>query len=322
MSTSLPTITGSGELNARGLEVRAGGNTLLHGLDLRLYPGELCALIGPSGAGKSTLIRVLLGLRRPAAGSVTLADQPVGALGPVGYVPQEDALHGSLTVRQTLTFAAQLRLHAEPSLQERRIQEVVAQVGLHERLDVRVARLSGGQKKRVSVALELLQEPGLLILDEPTSGLDPGLEARLMELFAQVAAGGRVVMVATHAMQSLDRCHALAVLVAGRIAWFGPPAASLEWFRATSYADIFRQLPLRTPEAWDRAFRSSPARQNFVNRPRPVLATPSPAAAAIAGAPAPVNGPRPEPPVPPTPPDLRTQLEELKAARRQQRAPE
>ena len=275
-----PRSSTSGPLLARGVEVRIGTRTILHSMDFLLHPGELCGLIGPSGAGKSTLIKVLLGLRRPAAGRVTLGGQGVGSQGPVGYVPQDDAVHRGLTVRQALTFAARLRLYrVDAQAQSQRVAQVAGQVGLGERMDVRIRSLSGGQRKRVSVALELLTQPALLILDEPTSGLDPGLEARMMALFSQVArgadagTGGRVVMVATHAMQSLERCQALAVLVQGRLAYFGPPDRALGYFKAERMADIFRRLDLRKPPVWAKVWARSPIRTEFMGRPAPALGT-------------------------------------------------
>ncbi|MFT5683896.1 MAG: ABC-type multidrug transport system ATPase subunit [Myxococcota bacterium] len=288
-------------LEARGLGVQIGSTTILQEISLLLHPGELCALIGPSGAGKSTLIKVLLGLRNPSEGSVTVNGGPITAAGPVGYVPQDDALHRSLTVRQSLTFSARLRLHElDEASQQVRIGEVCEQVGLEERLDVRIRALSGGQRKRVSVALELLSQPGLLILDEPTSGLDPGLEAKMMGLFAEVAGGGRVVMVATHAMQSLSRCDVLAVLVRGRLAWLGRPADALSWFEVDRFAGIFDQLPRHAPPVWARRWMGSPQCRSFAARSAPTLRTLAPAS-------------EPTKETPPAAPDLKAQLEALKS---------
>ena len=262
----------SGLLEARNLGVQIGSTTILQEISLRLHPGELCALIGPSGAGKSTLIKVLLGLRSPSSGEVSIAGGPIEAAGPVGYVPQDDALHRGLTVRQSLSFAARLRLHTiGEDEQQARIDAVCGQVGLAERMDVRIRSLSGGQRKRVSVALELLSQPGLLILDEPTSGLDPGLEAKMMALFGEVASGGRVVMVATHAMQSLSRCHVLAVLVRGRLAWLGTPADALAWFEVDRFSGIFDVLPRHAPPVWARRWMGSAQCRQFAARTAPAI---------------------------------------------------
>jgi len=181
----------TGPLCVENVGVTLGGNRILHGIDLTLHPGEMCALIGPSGVGKRTLIRALLGLREPEDGLVRVGSTPVAEVGPVGYVPQDDALHRGLTVRRELAYTAELRM-PETSVDERdaRIAEVLDQVGLADRTDVLIRRLSGGQRKRVAVALELLTGPPLVILDEPTSGLDPGLEARTMTLLSRGSYAG------------------------------------------------------------------------------------------------------------------------------------
>ncbi len=262
-------------LAVRRIYVSAGAIAILQGIEFHLRPGELCALIGPSGAGKSTLIKALLGLRNPDQGHIRLGGRPVQTSGPVGYVPQEDTLHQSLTIREALTYAARLRL---PRLDERRrgrrIVSICGKLDLGERLDVRIKRLSGGQKKRVSVALELLTEPPVLILDEPTSGLDPGLEARMMELFTKVAATGRIVLVATHAMQSLTKCDGLLVIVAGRVAYFGHPGDAQDYFQVKTFAGIFDRLKTRTPAAWQQAYDSSELRAAFRNRRQPAVKSP------------------------------------------------
>ena len=265
-----------GPLRVKNVGVSAGGNRILEMVDLTLHPGEMCALIGPSGAGKSTLIKALLGLRDPDEGSVTMGRVPVTEVGPVGYVPQDDVLHRGLTVQRELAYAAELRM-PETSAEERqsRIAEVLDQVGLSDRSGVRIRRLSGGQRKRVSVALELLTGPPLLILDEPTSGLDPGLEARTMTLLSQVAETGRIVLVATHAMESLEMAEALCVLVGGRVAFFGPPRMALSYFRVDRYAELFRQLEKQSPSAWHLTASSDPDQRTFLNRPGPAVPSPS-----------------------------------------------
>jgi len=265
-----------GPLRVENVGVSAGGTRILNMVELTLHPGEMCALIGPSGAGKSTLIRALLGLRDPDEGSVRMGSLPVAELGPAGYVPQDDALHRALTVRRELSYAAELRM-PETSAEERqsRITEVLDQVDLGDRSEVRIRRLSGGQRKRVSVALELLTGPPMLILDEPTSGLDPGLEARTMTLLAQVAKTGRIVLVATHAMESIERADALCVLVGGYVAFFGPPRKALSYFRVDRYADLFRQLGKQSPSAWRLTASADPDQRIFLRRPGPTPHSPA-----------------------------------------------
>ncbi len=197
---------------------------------------------------------------------------PVVELGPVGYVPQDDALHRGLTVRRELAYAAELRM-PEASAEERqaRIAEVLDQVDLGDRVGVRIRRLSGGQRKRVSLALELLTSPPLLILDEPTSGLDPGLEVRTMTLLSQVAGTGRIVLVATHAMESIERAEALCVLVGGYVAFFGPPRMALSYFRVDRYAELFQQLEKQSPSSWGLTANADPDQRAFLRRPGPAL---------------------------------------------------
>ena len=265
-----------GPLRVENVGVSRGGNRILNMVDMTLHPGEMCALIGPSGAGKSTLIRVLLGLWDPDEGSVKMGSLSTDELSQVGYVPQDDALHRGLTVQKELAAAAELRM-PRSSAEERqaRVAEVLDQVGLGDRSRLRIRKLSGGQRKRVSVALELLTSPPLLILDEPTSGLDPGLEARTMEIFSNVAATGRIVLVATHAMESIEKADALCVLVGGHVAFFGPPREALSFFRVERYAGLFHQLEKQSPSAWHLTAGADPDQRRFLQRLGPSPRSPS-----------------------------------------------
>jgi len=263
-------------LHIDGLTVRAGGHTLLDDLRLVVHPGELCALLGPSGAGKSTLMKAILGVRSPSSGTVRLGERGVSDAGPIGYVPQDDALHRVLTVDKALDYAAQLRLPGlDADARYARITEVLGRVDLLQRRTVRVGRLSGGQRKRVSVAMELLTAPPVLVLDEPTSGLDPGMEARTMDLFADLAREGRVVVVSTHAMASIDRCHVVVVLVAGKLAYAGPPDGCPEWFGAADMNGIFPAIAKRAPLVWAKSWLQAPGSRTALTRPAPTPGTPA-----------------------------------------------
>ena len=270
-TTSLPL----GPLLVENVDVSAGGTRILRMVDLTLHPGEMCALIGPSGAGKSTLIRALLGLRDPDQGSVTMGRLQVAKLGPVGYVPQDDVLHRGLTVHRGLSYAAELRMPGMRA-EERQspIAEVLDQVDLGDRAGIRIRLLSGGERKRVSVTLELLTSPPLLILDEPTSGLDPGLEARMMTLLSQIAGTGRIVLVATHAMENIERADVLCVLVGGCVAFYGPPREALSYFRVDRYAELFTQLEKQSPSTWRLTAAADLDQQTFLRRPGPGLRSP------------------------------------------------
>lgn len=294
-----------GSLRLDGLTVRAGGRTLLDAIELVVHPGELCALVGPSGAGKSTLMKSVLGLRSPSDGRVRLGEGGVSSAGPLGYVPQDDALHGVLTVRKSLDYTARLRL---PELSEEdrmaRIEETVRRVGLSERLDLRIGKLSGGQRKRVSVAMELLTAPPVLVLDEPTSGLDPGMEAHTMGLFAELAHEGRIVIVATHAMASMHLCDVVVVLVAGRLAYAGAPEGCPEWFGAADMNGIFPAIDRRAPPVWARSWQQSEGHRQALTRPRP----------SATRRPTPASEPEPECKSPPSPASERPSAEEQLAA--------
>ncbi|WP_188113435.1 FHA domain-containing protein [Nocardioides humilatus] len=245
-------------LYADGLTtVLPGGKQLLQNASFQLKPSSLTAVIGPSGAGKSTLLRALTGLRPATHGRVIWQGHDLYAnydqlRFQIGLVPQQDIQHPQLKVRQALRFAAQLRLPPDTTRQEQeaRVLQVAEQLQLTSRLDNRIGtQLSGGQKKRVSIATELLTAPPLLFLDEPTSGLDPGLDLEVMKQLRMLADGGRVVMVVTHSVLALDVCDNVMVLApGGRIAYFGPPSGVLAHFRRPSYPEVFDLLD--DPNLW------------------------------------------------------------------------
>ncbi len=210
-------------------------------------PGTLTAVIGPSGAGKSTLSNLVAGINTPTSGVVSFGGHNVHAeyaalRHRIGLVPQDDVLHRQLTVRQALSYAAELRLPHDTTPEERSkvIDSVIAELGLTKHAETRVDNLSGGQRKRASVALELLTSPSLLLLDEPTSGLDPALDRQVMVMLRQLADHGRVVLVVTHSLTYLNMCdHVLLLAPGGKTAYYGPPAGVVEVCGTTDWADIF-----------------------------------------------------------------------------------
>jgi ABC transport system ATP-binding/permease protein len=233
-------------LQAHAIEVEAGAKTLLQPTTLRLDEGELVAIIGPSGSGKSTLLKALGGIRPTSAGAVLMRGDDIGLRqADVGYVPQDDTLHHRLSIHEALSFAAQLRLPEGHSKDEREaaIASVLEQVELADIPDRRIGNLSGGQRKRAAVALELISKPELLLLDEPTTGLDPGLERRLMELSRELADKGQSVLLVTHATQSLDLCDRVAIMApGGRLAYLGPPAGAPEAFGVGLIDEVYAKL--------------------------------------------------------------------------------
>ncbi|WP_433343037.1 FHA domain-containing protein [Streptomyces sp. CA-253872] len=240
----------SGEVSftARHLTVEVdGGKQILKDVSFGVPEKSLVAVIGPSGSGKSTLLKALTGYRPADQGTVLydqrdLYKQFAELRQRIGLVPQDDILHKELTVRRALRYAAKLRFPADTSEQERqdRITEVLRELKLDIHQDKKVTSLSGGQRKRVSVALELLTKPSLIFLDEPTSGLDPGMDRDVMQLLRGLADDGRTVLVVTHSVAELSLCDKLLVMApGGSVAYFGPPAEALNFFGYTSWADVF-----------------------------------------------------------------------------------
>ena len=259
--------TTAGELVARDLtfsvSVKHGRLTLLDGISFALPGNELLAVVGPSGAGKSTLLKALTGEQKAQKGQVLFNGMDVYEhyevlRNMIGVVPQNDVIHADLTVRQTLQYAAELRFAKDVSKKERaeRIAEVLEDLDLTEHVSKRVKKLSGGQRKRVSTAIELLTKPGLLFLDEPTSGLDPQLDRDVMELLARLAHGmrgsdsGRTVMVVTHNENHIDRADKVLILAAGgKPVYFGPPRDVIPYFEQR-LAEIYQggRLITRAPQ--------------------------------------------------------------------------
>jgi ABC transport system ATP-binding/permease protein len=265
--------TGDISLSARELTVRLSSGKVL--LDHMSFPlGERCLLgvIGPSGAGKSTLLGALTGTAPATEGQVLydgrdLYESYAELRHRIGLVPQENILHTQLTVRRALQFAAQLRFPRDTSKQERkrRIDEVLAELSLTAHADTRTSALSGGQQKRVNVALELLTKPSLLFLDEPTSGLDPGLDKSVMEQMAKLAHDGRTVIVVTHSVANLNLCDRLLVLVpGGKVAFFGPPADGLRYFGKSDWAEVFQAFETQPGRDWAAEFRASPYHSRYI----------------------------------------------------------
>jgi ABC transport system ATP-binding/permease protein len=265
--------TGDISLVARDLTVTLPGGKVL--LDHVSFPlGERCLLgiIGPSGAGKSTLLGALTGMRPANGGSVLYDDRDLYAhyaelRHRIGLVPQENILHTQLTARRALRYAAELRFPRDTSKAERnrRVDEVLAELSLTPHAETRTDRLSGGQQKRVNVALELMTKPSLLFLDEPTSGLDPGLDKSVMEMMAGLAKDGRTVIVVTHSVANLDICDRLLVLVpGGKVAYFGPPQDGLKHFGKPGWAEVFQAFDAEPDRDWAGEYRRSAWHQQYV----------------------------------------------------------
>jgi ABC-type multidrug transport system ATPase subunit len=265
--------TGEVAVSAQALTVRTPeGKVILDRVSFPIPERCLVGVIGPSGAGKSTLLGAVTGTRPAAEGGVMYDGRDLYAdyaelRHRIGLVPQEDILHTQLRARRALRYAAELRFPADTKAAERnrRVDEVLGELGLSAHADTRISSLSGGQRKRVSVALELLTKPSLLFLDEPTSGLDPGLDKSVMEMMADLAHEGRTVIVVTHSVANLNACDRLLVLVpGGRVAYYGPPQEGLSYFGLPGWADVFQAFDREPGRDWAAEFRRSPQHTRYV----------------------------------------------------------
>jgi len=232
----------SAPIAVRDLRVRRGGTLVLDDFSIDIGGGRVTGLLGPNGAGKTTLIRCIVGVQIVEAGTVTVLGEPAGSprlRARVGYVTQAPSVYLDLSARENLEYFA--RVLDAP---DRRISEVIETVDLVRDERRLVGRLSGGQRARVSLATALLGEPDVLVLDEPTVGLDPVLRRELWDLFRELAAAGRTVLVSSHVMDEAVRCDDLVLLRDGAIVAAGTP----DELRAQSGSDDLEQAFLRLGE--------------------------------------------------------------------------
>ena len=262
--------------------VKKGNNNvvLINDISFAIPSRRFVALVGGSGAGKSTLMDALNGLRPAQQGAVLYNGQDyyshLAAFSTqLGYVPQDDIIHRELTVERALYYAAKLRLpedFTEKQIKER-IDEVLDDVEMRHRRRLLVSKLSGGQRKRVSIALELLANPSVFFLDEPTSGLDPGLDRKMMLLLRKLADKGHTVVLVTHATNNINACDYICFLCqGGRLAYFGPPNDAKTYFGKTDFAEIYSSLEPseenpNIPEEAETRFKQSPDYARYVADP-------------------------------------------------------
>lgn len=281
-STEMTSVGHTLKVEALSLEI--AGKKLLQDVNFQLKPGSLTAILGPSGAGKSTLLAAMTGRIQAATGRVSfggldLRESAKTLASSIGFVPQSDLLHTRLKTKEAIEFGAKLRFpKGTPAAQiSARVDEVLKELELTERANLRIDKLSGGQRKRASVALELLTEPALLFLDEPTSGLDPGLDRQVMALLRKLADSGKTVVVVTHSVSNLDFADDLVLMAAGgRLGYFGSPQSVFIQMGTSDWAEIFEKLasgdgaatrkakPLRAVSRWDNTNElASPAMQSW-----------------------------------------------------------
>ena len=271
----------------------SGKLTLLDSISLSIQPNEFVGILGPSGAGKSMLMDVMNGLRPATSGSVLVNNLDLyrhldSLKQSIGYVPQEDIIHRELTVYRTLYYVAKLRLSRDVTSAEIRqiVNEVLDVTGLAERRNVPINQLSGGQRKRVSIAVELITKPSIIFLDEPTSGLDPAAEERIMKLFRTIAESGRTVILTTHAMENVKLFDKIVVLMGGKLVFYGKPDEALTHLRAANFRELYdrleqpveegvrehgethrRQITESAADEWKKKFLATPQYQTYVQKP-------------------------------------------------------
>lgn len=227
-------------IDIRGLRVVRGGNTVLPGVDLAIERGAVTGLLGPSGCGKSTLMRAIVGVQKVSGGTVTVLEHPAGSpplRRRVAYVTQAPSVYNDLTVAENLRYFARI-LRADAGAVER----AISTVGLGGFESRPAAKLSGGQKSRLSLATALLAEPELLVLDEPTVGLDPAIRQELWTTFHALADGGATLLVSSHVMDEAERCDRLILMREGRIVANDTPRDLLTKTAAANIEDAFLKL--------------------------------------------------------------------------------
>jgi ABC-type multidrug transport system ATPase subunit len=237
-------MTTAGGISARSVRLRVpGGREVLRAVTLSIAPGSLSVIAGASGAGKTSLLEVLAGVRPPDEGSVTHDGRPPAPRGGgFGYVPQDDIVHRDLPLSRTLRYAAELRLPAGTSADglAQAVRRVLADLGLTGVADQRVGLLSGGERKRASIAVELLTRPRVLFLDEPTSGLDPAAGAALLGLLRDLAHQGTTIVLTTHTPADLLRADTVAFLAPdGRLVYRGVPDGLLKHFGTDTVEEAY-----------------------------------------------------------------------------------
>ena len=219
-------------------------------VSLGIKPGELVAIIGGSGAGKSTILNCMCGYLPPSQGSIYINGidlyrnfDSLNKL--IGYVPQSDIVYDNLTLYDMLSYTAKLRLPKDASNKEREtaIERAISLVELTEKKSSYIKSLSGGQKKRASIAVELLSDPNLLFLDEPASGLDPGTERNLMQSLREMANGGKTVILVTHSTLQLKLCDKIVFMgKGGNLCFFGSYDEALAFFGVSDVVDVYNMI--------------------------------------------------------------------------------
>ena len=218
-----------------------GKAEVLKDMSLTLKEGEILGLIGPSGSGKTTLVKTIMGMEKPSGGNVEVLNKKMPnleVLQNLGYMAQSDALYNDLSAKDNLIFFAKLFKISKKEIPAR-IEYVANLVNLSTELNKKVSAYSGGMKRRLSLAISLIQDPPLLILDEPTVGIDPVLRLSIWEELLDLKAKGKSIIVTTHVMDEAEKCDRLALIRDGKIIAQGSPSDLKSEYKVNTIEEVF-----------------------------------------------------------------------------------
>lgn len=246
------------------LEVESGGETLhlLNQVNFCVPPGHFVAIVGPSGCGKTTLLKAIAGIKDITDGAFfwrgrDLAEDGDFEPGEVGYVPQFSIAYDELTVDECVENAARLRTTSSGEELDALIEGILNETGLEEIAEREVRLLSGGQKRRLALAMELVSHPHVLLCDEVTSGLDPQSEKEIVELLHRLSRReGRIVISVTHDLSQAELYDSIMVMNGGYLAYHGPAEVMPHYFSVARVEDVYTRLPKREPEKWHNSWLS------------------------------------------------------------------
>ena len=246
------------------VKVKGKKKNIAHHVDLTVKPGEFVSFIGGSGAGKTTFMNCISGIYKPTSGRVFINGNDLFSnyqtlKNIIGYVPQSDIVHADLTLIDMLNYAVNLRMPDDTTdiEKKKRIEEVLSVVELKEQKDVMIRNLSGGQRKRASIAVELIADPKLFFLDEPTSGLDPGTERSMMKTLRKMANSGKTIILVTHNTLNLHLCDKVVFFGnGGKLCFSGTPSDALDFFGQDDFVDVYTSISENT-DLWYEKFNNS-----------------------------------------------------------------
>lgn len=258
-------------LEAYNISRDIDGKRILHNISTTIRPCEFIAVIGPSGAGKSTMMKALNGFAQATSGQVLVNGIDFYShfdefRTVIGYVPQDDIVHTQITVEKALYYSTLLRI---PGMEKGEIHEkiysILSKLEIEGRSDAKIKVLSGGERKRVNIGVELISDPLLLYMDEPTSGLDYGSIIKIMDLCREIADEGKSIFMVSHPLEKFELLDFLCVLTrGGRLACFAPPDEVLTYFGVEKFLEIFLELKKGSPKDWEARFRRSNLFQKHV----------------------------------------------------------